>query len=59
MKTTTRSTRIGNFGKVGRCFHTVKDNSFNLIENFGAVALDIFQKRFANEKKILSLQSLK
>jgi hypothetical protein len=30
-----------------------------LIENFGAIAIDILQKRFANEKKILSLQPLK
>jgi hypothetical protein len=39
MKTTTRNTRIGNFGKVVRCFHAGKDNSFYAMDHFGAVAL--------------------
>jgi glyoxylase-like metal-dependent hydrolase (beta-lactamase superfamily II) len=39
MKTTTRNTRIANFGKVVRCFHADKDISFNSIDYFGAVAL--------------------
>jgi hypothetical protein len=39
MKTTTRNTRIANFGKVVRCFHADKDNSFNSRDYFGAVAL--------------------
>jgi hypothetical protein len=40
MKATTRNARIGNFGKVVRCIHTSKDNAFNSIDNFGAVALN-------------------
>jgi hypothetical protein len=39
MKTATRNTRIGNFGKVVRCFHAGKDNSFYAMDHFGAVAL--------------------
>jgi hypothetical protein len=43
MKTATRNTGIGNFGKTVRCFHAGKDNAFNSIDNFGAVALALSQ----------------
>jgi hypothetical protein len=39
MKTTTRNTGIANFGKIVRCFHADKDNSFYAMDHFGAVAL--------------------
>jgi hypothetical protein len=39
MKATTRNSRIANFENAGRCFHAGKDNSFNSIDYFAAVAL--------------------